>query len=60
MSKKDNINLKIRLSIVFWIIGSTAVIGFVRTFSTAMWTDWFAVIFVFVWGGIILWFYHQI
>jgi hypothetical protein len=47
--------MKWLISFFAWWLGSAAVVGFVRSFTTAPWTDWFAVIFVVVWGGIVFW-----
>jgi hypothetical protein len=47
--------MKWLLSFFAWLLGSAAVVGCVRSFTTASWTDWFAVIFVIVWGGIVFW-----
>jgi hypothetical protein len=43
------------LTIIAWWFGTAMAVVLVRSFTTADWTNWFAVIFALVWGGIVIW-----
>jgi hypothetical protein len=48
-------SIKWLIAFILWLIGSAAIVSFIRSFSKAAWADILAVIIFFVLGGVITW-----